>query len=329
MVRTLALLLLTATLAAACALFPDSYEGAGAPRAVPIVPLRAERPILGLALGGGGTRGFAHVGVIKALEAAGIVPDVIAGASSGAVIAALYAAGLDGRRLEETALELTKSDLVDFVLVGRGWVRGEALQDFVNRMVGERPIERLDRPFAAVATAASSGRMTIFNRGNTGLAVRASASVPNLFVPPVINGEEFVDGGLVSPVPVKVARAMGADVVIAVDVSWFAQARNNREGEGLAHNGGSGRYALLAEELKSADVVISPRTAPTRMLDFEHKVSNIAAGEEAARAALLQVREALARVGAAKRASAAAAAFEVPGNRGELPQRVLVPAAGL
>ena len=129
------------------------------------------------------------------------------------------------RAAQDVLLGGGKSDLVDFVLIGPGRVRGEALQDFVNRMVGERPIERLVRPFAVVATEARSGRMTVFNHGNTGLAVRASASVPNLFIAPVIDGEEFIDGGLTSPVPVKVARAMGADVVVAVDVSWFAQVR--------------------------------------------------------------------------------------------------------
>lgn len=135
--------------------------------------------------------------------------------------------------------------------------------------------------------------MTVFNRGDTGLAVRASASVPNLFVPPVINGEEYVDGGLTSPVPVRLAREMGADIVIAVDVSWFAQARNTA-GDGMRQYGRSGRYALLAGELDAADAVIVPRTARTRMLDFEQKEANIAAGEEAGREAVPQLRALLA-----------------------------------
>ena len=310
MIRSVALLAVAAAVAlgAACALTPDSYKGAAAPRAEAIVPFKSARPVLGLALGGGGARGFAHIGVIKALEDAGIVPDVVTGASSGAVIAALYAGGHDGRRLTEIARDLNRTDLVDFVLIGRGWVRGEALQDFVNRMVGDRPIERLARPFAVVATAAKSGRMTVFNRGNTGLAVRASASVPELFIAPVIEGEEFVDGGLTSPVPVKVARAMGADVVIAVDVSWFAQVRGrDPAGDGMARYGRSVRYGLLNDELAAADVVVSPRTVPTRMLDFEQKEANIAAGEEAARAVLPDLKAALARAAAGKSAAAAAA----------------------
>ncbi len=291
-VRTLLIVAVVVALVSACALFPTDYTGGRAPREAAIVPLSSERPLIALALGSGGVRGFAHVGVIKALEEAGIVPDIITGTSSGAVVAALYAGGYSGRALEGIALGLGKDDLVDFVLFGKGWVKGEALQDFVNRMLDDRPIEGLKKPFAVVATQASSRRMTVFNRGDAGLAVRASASVPDLFVPPVINGEEYIDGGLTSPVPVKLARAMGADIVIAVDVSWFAQARNAEDGA-MAHHGRGGRYALLASELDTADVVITPRTVRTRMLDFEQKTVNIAAGEEAAREAVLQIRSRL------------------------------------
>jgi len=294
-----AILLALAALLAACAWDSAFQRSVAAPGEAVIVPLRSQRPLVALALGGGGTRGFAHVGVIKALEEAGVVPDIITGSSSGAIIAALYAAGRSGRELETIALELTRDDLVDVNLFGPGWVRGEALQAFVNRMVGDLPIERLARPFAVIATAAKDGRMAVFNRGDTGIAVRASASVPNLFVPPTINGEEYVDGGLVSPVPVRVARAMGADVVIAVDVSWFAQARN-RAGAGMEEYGRRGRYAILAEELELADVVVSPRTAPARMLDFDHKEANIAAGSQAAREVLPRVQAAIARAAGRK-----------------------------
>ena len=292
---------LAAALLAACSLFPTDYQGAGAPRQAAISRLEAPQPLVALALGSGGTRGFAHVGVIKALEEAGIVPDIITGSSSGAVVAALYAGGRSARELEEVARGVEQSDLVDFVLIGKGWVKGEALQDFVNRMVNDRPIEKLARPFAVVATAAKSGRMIVFNRGDTGVAVRASASVPNLFIPPIINGEAYVDGGLSRPVPVKVAREMGADIVIAVDVSWFAQTRSP-SGSAMAQHGRSGRYGLLAAELDAADVVIVPRTVRTRMLDFEQKGTNIAAGETAGREAVTQLRELIARVGADKQA---------------------------
>ena len=289
-----AIALAAALLVSACALFPTDHNGTGAPRHAAVVPLKSDRPLVALALGSGGARGFAHVGVIKALEEAGIVPDIVTGSSSGAVVAALYAGGLRAGELGEIALSVEQGDLVDFVLFGKGWVKGEALQEFVNRMVDEKPIEQLAKPFAVVATAAKSGRMTVFNRGNTGLAVRASASVPNLFVPPVINGEEYLDGGLSSPVPVKLARAMGADIVIAVDVSWFAQARNADAAGAMAQYGRGGRYALLAGELDAADAVIVPQTARTRMLDFGQKEANIAAGEAAGREAVPQLRGLLA-----------------------------------
>jgi NTE family protein len=295
----IALILAAACLVAACSIFPTVYQGDGAPQQAAIKPLKSDRPLVALALGSGGVRGFAHVGVIKALEEAGIVPDIVTGSSSGAVVAALYASGRRAGELEQIALAMEKSDVVDLVLSGKGWVKGEALQDFVNRLVDGKPIERLAMPFAVVATQAKSGRMTVFNRGDTGVAVRASASVPNLFIPPVINGEEYVDGGLTSPVPVKLARAMGADVVIAVDVSWFAQARN-APGT-MAQYGRSGRYAILAQELDAADVVVAPQTARTRMLEFDQKATSIAAGEAAGREAVPQLHEAIARIAAAKR----------------------------
>ncbi|OGA46739.1 MAG: hypothetical protein A3G24_22450 [Betaproteobacteria bacterium RIFCSPLOWO2_12_FULL_62_13] len=297
--RKLIVLLLLGVLAA-CGSTPIDYDGEGAPRAARIVALKSARPLIALALGSGGARGFAHVGVIKALEEGGIVPDIIAGASSGAVVAALYASGYRASALERIALDIDRENLVDFTLFGNGWVRGEALQRFVNRAVGNRPIERLAKPIAVIATRARDGAMTVFNRGDTGLAVRASASVPNLFIPPVIRGEEYIDGGLTSPVPVEVARAMGADIVIAVDVSWFAQARQNG-GEPMEAARRRARYQLLEQELAGADVVITPRTVRTRMLEFDHKLQNIAAGEEAAREMLPQVHEAIARIAAVKR----------------------------
>jgi NTE family protein len=291
--------LLAAAFVAACSLPPADYNGAGAPRQAAIVPLRSDRPVVAFALGSGGSRGFAHVGVIKALEEAGVEADIVTGASSGAIVAAFYASGYRARQIEAIALEVEEADLVDLVPFGKGWVKGEALQQFVNRMVEGRPIERLARRFAVVAVAAQSGRLTVFNRGNTGVAVRASASVPNVFVPPVINGEEYLDGGLLSPVPVKLARAMGADVVIAVDVSWFAQARNAADSD-MSQYGRSARYALLAGELEAADVVVTPRTVRTRLLDFDRKAENIRAGETAAREAVAAIRQRIAEAAARK-----------------------------
>jgi len=251
---------------AACAPFALDTARLDPPGTRPLTPVRSERPLIALALGAGGARGFAHVGVIKALEEAGIVPDIVAGTSSGAIVAALYAGGYTGVELEKLASDISESALIDFSLFGKGWVRGEALQHFVNRALGHRPIEQLQKPFAVVATRAGSGEMIVFNRGDPGLAVRASSAVPDLFIAPVIDGIEYIDGGLSTPVPVRVARAMGASFVIAVDLTRYPRSRERAQAD-----------------LNDADFVIRPETVRTRLLDFTAKFQNMKAGEAAGR----------------------------------------------
>ncbi len=273
--RALIASVVVALLLAGCALTQREYPELATPRAAAIEPLRAQRPLVALVLGAGGSRGFAHVGVIKALEAAGVVPDIVVGSSAGAVVAALYAGGNNAAQLEKLALEVEDNELVDITFFGPGRVRGEALQNYVNRVLDNRSIEAMPRAFAVVATARADKRMTIFNRGNTGLAVRASASIPDVFWPVLIAGVEYVDGGLTSRVPVSVARRMGGDVVIAVDVSFRG-----------------------SNEVEQADVPIRPDTPRTRSLDFSSKLESIAAGEIAGRAAVPAIR---ARIAEAER----------------------------
>lgn len=270
---------LVAVLLAGCATAPVDHTAADAPYAAPLQRLSKTRPVVGLVLGAGGSRGFAHVGVLKAFEEAGIEVDVIVGVSSGAVVAALHAGGFGAAELEANALAIEDNDLLDFTLFGPGVIEGGRLQAYINDMLRNRPIEALQKPFAVVAAERQTSRMTVFNRGNTGLAVRASASVPKLFWPVVIRGTEYVDGGVASRVPASIARDMGADIVIAVDVSWRGSA-----------------------DAQQADVVIRPQTIRTRIVDFSQKVANLAAGEEAAREVVPQVRELLARVAEEKAA---------------------------
>ncbi|MBY0268323.1 MAG: patatin-like phospholipase family protein [Burkholderiales bacterium] len=271
------LVTLTVGVLAGCATAPVNYTAADAPHAAPLVRTTAARPVIGLVLGAGGSRGFAHVGVLQALEAAGIEADVIVGVSSGAVVAALHAGGMRAAELKAAALEVEDDDLLDFTLFGPGMIEGGRLQQYINETVRNRPIEALQKPFAVVAAERATNRMVIFNRGNTGMAVRASASVPKLFWPVMIRGTEYVDGGVASRVPASVARDMGADIVIAVDVSWRGSA-----------------------DAQQADVVIRPQTVRSRITDFSHKLANLAAGEEAAQAMVPQIRELLVRVAAEK-----------------------------
>ena len=270
---------LTALLLAGCATTPFNHTAADAPYAAPLQRMSKTQPVVGLVLGAGGSRGFAHVGVLKALEQAGIEVDVIVGVSSGAVVAALHAGGMRAAELEANALAIEDNDLLDFTLFGPGVIEGGRLQAYINDMLHNRPIEALQKPFAVIAAERETSRMMIFNRGNTGLAVRASASVPKLFWPVLIRGTEYVDGGVANRVPASVARQMGADIVIAVDVSWRSSA-----------------------EAQQADVVIRPQTIRTRITDFSQKVANLAAGEEAAREVVPQVRELLVRVALEKAA---------------------------
>lgn len=269
---------------AGCTTAPREYTELAQPRAAAIAPLRAAGPVVALVLGAGGSRGFAHVGVIKALEAAGIRPEIVVGSSSGSVVAALYAGGNNAQELEVMALGIEDNDLIDVTLFGPGRVQGEALQYYVNNALGNRSIEALDRAFAVVATERATNRMTVFNRGNTGLAVRASSSIPNVFWPVLIDGREYIDGGVSSRVPVPVARSMGADVVIAVDVSWRG-----------------------SSEVDAADIAIRPATPRTRSLDFSAKIEAIAAGEAATVEAIPAIRARIAAADALKRAGKLAA----------------------
>lgn len=192
---------------------------------------------VGLALGSGSARGWAHVGVIRALEEAGVRPDVVCGSSVGALVGAAYAAGeLD--RFEQWVSGLRAQDIVALMDVSfRGGVlRGQRLMDFLRRHVTDRPIEQLAMPFAAVATALQTGVEIWLRSGSMLDAVRASIALPGLFAPVLRDDMVLVDGGLVNPVPVSLARAMGAELVIAVDLSSDIVGRHLRGGpppEGL------------------------------------------------------------------------------------------------
>jgi NTE family protein len=251
--------------------------------AAPPAPPAAPRPLrIALALGGGAARGFAHVGVIKALEARGIEPDIVVGTSVGGFVAALYAAGYAGADLQQVALQFEESAVTDWSLPSRGVFKGMALQDFVNRKVDERPIEKLPRKLAIVATDLGTGEIMVFERGNVGMAVRASSSVPGVFQPVSIGGHEYVDGGLVSPVPVRTARQLGADVVIAVDISKRPADQSTTGAVDILLQ----TFAIMGQvigrnELQSADIVLRPSLGSVGSTDFTARESAIRQGEEA------------------------------------------------
>lgn len=248
-------------------------------------------PKIALVLGGGGTRGFAHVGVIKALEAQGIVPDIIVGTSVGAAVGALYAAGYTGFQLQEMSIPMKEEKVVDWSWPNRGLFTGKPLETFINNAVKQAPLEKLRRTFAAVATDLASGEEIVFRTGNTGLAVSASCAVPGVFQPVVINHRSYVDGGLVSPVPVSAARALGADFVIAVNISNLPQ--NNRTDstlEVLMQTFDIMSQTINRYELLNADVVIRPVTREIAQGNLEGRHLAILEGEKAVAAILPELK---------------------------------------
>ena len=272
----------------------------------PATPTASTAPVvqknlkIGLALGGGAARGFAHVGVIAVLEEAGLRPQFVVGTSAGSLVAALYASGKTSAQLQQTALNMEEVAITDWMLpiIGRGMFRGDALARYVNELVASRLLENMVIPLGIVATDLGSGNAVLFQKGDTGTAVRASSAVPAVFVPVKINGREYVDGGLVSPVPVRFARQMGADVVIAVDISNPPEA-NTADGtlQILLQTFAIMGKSINQYELALADVVVRPSLVGLKSADFTSRQRAIDAGRAAMLAALPALRAKLAGEG--------------------------------
>ncbi|CAE6702121.1 hypothetical protein R69658_00515 [Paraburkholderia aspalathi] len=264
----------------------DSTPVATTPTVNPPPLDKPQRPIrVGLALGGGAARGFAHIGVIKALEARNIQVDLVAGTSAGSVVGALYASGMNGFALNKLALTMDEASISDWAMPfrTRGFLQGVALQNYLNTTLNNRPIEKMAKPLGVVATDLKTGQPILFQRGNTGIAVRASCSVPSIFEPVKIGGHEYVDGGLVSPVPASFARKMGADFVIAVDISQRPESGLTASSFDVLMQ----TFTIMGQTIKAyeldkyADIVIRPNLAAMSGSDFSQRNAAILAGEEA------------------------------------------------
>lgn len=253
-------------------------------------------PKLGLALGGGAARGFAHIGVIQVLEEAGLRPDFVAGTSAGSVVAALYASGKTGAQLQQIGESMEEAAITDWTLpvFNSGILRGDALARYVNQQVGGRSIENMNVPLGIVATDLYSGEMMVFQRGDTGLAVRASSAVPAIFQPVKISGRSYVDGGLVSPVPVRAARSMGAQVVLAIDITSPPDSSGSDNTiTVLLQTASIMGKSINAFELKEADVVVRPDLRAVSSADFSSRKKAIEAGRRAMLELLPQLRAAI------------------------------------
>jgi NTE family protein len=266
------------------------------PTAPGLPPLVAPKPPprpprIGLALGGGAARGFAHIGVIQVLEEAGIRPDLVAGTSAGSLVAAMYASGKTGHEMGNLAQTMDEGAITDWSFPMRGLIRGEALARYVREQTGGKSIEQMVMPLGIVATDLDSGNAILFQRGDTGIAVRASSAVPAVFQPVRIGAREYVDGGLVSPVPVRFARQMGAELVIAVDISSPPDGAATGDVMKMLLQ----TFAIMGRsinqfELRDADIVLRPLLTGISSADFTARKRAIQAGRDVATAMLPQLR---------------------------------------
>jgi NTE family protein len=254
------------------------------------------KPKIALVLGGGAARGFAHVGVIRALEQEKIPIDMIIGTSVGSLIGAIYASDLNSFELEWTAFALEKDSLLDYgilnAITGMGLAKGEKLEEFVKTKVKTMYIENLKLPFAAVATDLNSGTRVVLDRGSVAKAVRASSAIPGVFEPVNYQGELLVDGGVIDNIPIDVAREKGADIVIAVDISQDVANYNITNIVDVMLQ----TVTIMSSETskckkKEADVLITPAVGNVAMLDFSQKKRCMQAGIDAARLSLPEIKK--------------------------------------
>jgi NTE family protein len=256
----------------------------------PVVQPPPKPARIALVLGAGAAKGFAHIGVLKILEANKIPIHLIVGTSMGSVIGSLYAYGCDAFQLQKMSLSIEMGDVLDYAFPDNGFIKGEKLEEYINKSLKNTPMERLNLPFYAVTADIQTGREVVFGKGNTGTAVRASCSIPGVFRPVRIGDRMYVDGGVVSPVAVDAARRQGADVVIAVDVSSgmdYGQPENTIDTILQSVNI---MYSKLASvQLSKADVVIRPKVGHIASGDFSKRHEAILEGEKATLDALPQL----------------------------------------
>jgi len=286
-----AAMLLAALVAAACA----SDQGVP-PERLPRYVAPAKAPRVALVLGSGGPRGFAHIGVPKVLEEQGVRPDFTVGTSVGAMVGALYAGGYNAADLEKIAYDMNMLRFFEVGMLSGKRMSGAGIQEYVNGCLDGRTIEELRLPFAAAATRMHDRQLVLFTHGDTGLAVRASGADADEFLPVRVGDTLYIDGDSVSPVPIHAARRLGAKVVIAVDVSAYAEDTPPGVPQEWIDKDAR-RAAQVRAEAPEADVLLHPNIGYYAGYEVSYRRRVIEAAERYTREQLPQLRAAFARAG--------------------------------
>jgi NTE family protein len=252
---------------------------------------------IALVLGAGASKGFAHIGVLKVLESHKIPFHMIVGTSAGSFVGSLYAYGYNAFQLQKMSFSIEKGDILDITIPDNGFIKGEKLEEYINEKVKNTPIEKLKIPFYAVTTDLQYGQEVVFGKGNTGTAVRASCSIPGIFNPVKISDRLYIDGGTVSPVPVDAAKRLGADAVIAVDISADIGIKPPDGTVETILQSISIMYARLSSiQITKADIVIHPKVGSIGSGDFSKRHEAVLEGEKAALEALPEINALITRL---------------------------------
>jgi len=242
-----------------------------------------KKPTVGLALGSGGARGFAHIGVLKVFEAHGIQCDLLAGSSMGSLIAALYANGIEPHMMEKLAMNLKRKHWLDVIVPNLGFVAGDKIKQLIRLLTHGKKIEELDKELAIVATDIETGERVVFREGPVDQAVRASISIPGIFVPERVGDRLLVDGGVIDRVPITVVREMGADIVIAIDVAQFdTKMKVASIFDVIAQTIDVMEREILRHRMLSANLVIRPNVGHYSSISYNGIEEIIAEGERTA-----------------------------------------------
>ncbi|SDI66096.1 patatin-like phospholipase family protein [Natribacillus halophilus] len=251
-----------------------------------------DRPLIGLALGSGGARGIAHIGVLEVLEEQGIPVDFISGSSVGALIGSLFAGGQSVADLRKIASLFRRKYYIDFTVPKMGFVTGKRLEELFFMLTKGESLENLQTPVSVVATDLNSGERVLLTEGSIAKAVRASVSIPGIFVPYRYGDHLLVDGGVIDRVPASVVTEMGADIVLAVDVSYFPEKPANETiYDVIMHSMEIMSRELVRAKQINADILMEPIGEERNAIVFEDAEALVQQGREEAERVLPRILE--------------------------------------